>query len=523
VGDHIALIYDSPEERVSAVTPLIRVGLEKGELCLYISNEENDTGLVDALRAENIDVEKAIGNGGLILTHKQEMYFKQGFFDPEWTLKVIGNIADLAKSYGFTAMRIISDMRWDHDKVAGAQKWPEYEAKLNVLNPGISLRIICQYDRAAFSPSSLIIALHAHPKVVSGGLVNKNQFYVPTDQLLQGDYSELELQRMLDSIHLHNSTEADLLSRDQVLEEMRHKVGEALAAKKAVEDELNEQIARFNDLAERSSDWCWELDENGVYTWSSARVKDILGMVPEDIVGRTPLDLVSRDETDRIAKLLTKTMAAHVPITALEKEVRHKDGHTVFLEMSGMPQFGPDGRFLGYRGIDRDITGRKAAKQAIEDSRKRIEDSLAQIHERDLRIEALEVAMAQLKAVQSERDAAVQSVKESLRSSQAELNRTKEELGRVRDALGLREDELALARTAAEAKQEELDEYKASLTLLRQNLEDKEAELLSSQRELTEVQTLLKEKERELEELSRASVPNPAAWRSRGSCRGGGG
>ena len=501
-GDHIALIYDDPKERISAVTPLIRVGLEKGELCLYISNEENDTDMVEALKAENIDVDKAIGNGGLILTHKQEMYFKQGFFEPEWTLKVIENIADLAKSYGFTAMRIISDMTWIHEKVAGVQKWPEYEAKLNVLNPGISLRIICQYNRKVFSPSSLIIALHAHPKVVSGGSVNKNQFYVPTDQLLRDDYSELELQRMLDSIDLHNSSEADILNRDQALEDMRQKVNEAVAAKQATEDELNDQRARFNDLAERSSDWSWELDENGVYTWSSARVKDILGLLPEDVVGRTPMDLVARDEADHISHLLKKTMSAHVPITALEKEARHKDGHTVYLEMSGMPQFGQDGRFSGYRGIDRDITGRKAAKQAVEESHKRIEESVAKVQEREHRIEALEVALSQLKTVQSEKDAAVQSIKESLRSSQGELNRTNEELGRMRDALDLRDDELALAKTAADAKHVELEEHKASLTLLRQNLEDKEAELQASQTGLAEAQNAVKEREEELTDLS---------------------
>jgi hypothetical protein len=150
IGDHIALIYETPEERLSAVTPLIRVGLEKGEICLYISNEEDDTDMVEALKAGNIDVDKAIGNGGLILTHKKEMYFKRGYFDPDWTMKVIGNVAELAKSYGFTAMRIISDMTWTQEKVAGVEKWPEYEAKLNVFNPGISLRIICQYDRKVF-------------------------------------------------------------------------------------------------------------------------------------------------------------------------------------------------------------------------------------------------------------------------------------------------------------------------------------------------------------------------------------
>jgi len=502
IGDHIALIYENPEERISAVTPLIRVGLEKGEICLYISNEEDDTDIVEALKAENIDVDKAIGNGGLILTHKKEMYFKRGYFDPDWTMKVIGNVADLAKSYGFTAMRIISDMTWTQEKVAGVEKWPEYEAKLNVFNPGMSLRIICQYDRRIFSPSSLIIALHAHPRVVSEGSINNNMFYVPTDRLLRDDYSELELERMLDSIRLHNSAESDIQNRDQAIEELRRRLSEENAARKSAEEDLDKQQIRFNDLAERSSDWSWELDENGVYTWSSARVKDMLGLLPEDVVGRSPMDLMTKESAEHISNILAKTMAARVPITALEKQAKHQDGRTVYLEMNGMPHFSRDGKFLGYRGIDRDITGRITAKQAIEESHKRVEESLAKVQERDSRIEALEVAISQLKALQAERDAATQSIKESLRSSQTELTKTLEELGGLRDALQAREDELTQARAAAEAKQAELEEQKASLTLIRQNLEDKDAELVTTQSALAEVRKALQGKEGELVALA---------------------
>ncbi len=501
-GDHIALIYETDEERLSAVTPLIRVGLEKGEICLYISSEENDTDMLEALKAENIDVDKAVGSGGLILTHKKEMYFKRGNFDPDWTMKVISNVAELAKSYGFTAMRIISDMTWTQEKVAGVERWPEYEAKLNTFNPGISLRIICQYDRRVFSPPALIIALHAHPRVVTEGSINNNLFYVPTDRLLKDDYSALELERMLDSIRLYNSAESDLMNRDRTIEDMRRRVSEENAARREAEEELDHQQSRFNDLAERASDWSWEIDENGNYTWSSARVRDILGILPEDVIGRSPQDLITPESAEHISNILTKTMGAHVPITALEKQAVHKDGHTVYLEMNGMPHFGRDGKFMGYRGIDRDITGRMTAKQAIEESHKRVEESVAKVQERDHRIEALEVAITQLKSQQAERDATTQFIKESLRSSQAELTKTEENLGRLRDALQMREEELAAAKAAAEAKQAEQEEQKAGLTLIQQNLEDKDAELVTSQSALAEVQKALQEKDAEMVTLT---------------------
>lgn len=50
---------------------------------------------------------------------------------------------------------------------------------------------------------------------------------------------------------------------------------------------------------------------------------------------------------------------------ALENTNRHKDGHLVVLETSGVPYFDERGTLLGYRGIDRDISERKRAREAL--------------------------------------------------------------------------------------------------------------------------------------------------------------
>jgi PAS domain S-box-containing protein len=501
--DHIALIYETAEERLAAITPLIKVGLEKGELCLYISNEENDQGIVEALKAEHIDVEKAVGTGGLILTSKKEMYFKLGRFDPDWTIRVLNNIADLAKSYGFTAMRIMSEMAWTQEQVPGVERWPEYEAKMNSLNVGISLRIICQYDRTTFPPAAMLAAIRTHPKVVSQGSISKNIFYVPAERLLSGDYVALELERILDSIRLSNSSESELQNRDQLIDQMRRHVESSNAAKRTTELALEDSRRRFSEFAERASDWAWELDEHGTYTYSSPRVKDILGLQPEEVLGRTALDLVSsQEEADRVSAILTRTMGSRTPITALEKEMRHKDGHAVFLEMSGTPLFNREGDFLGYRGIDRDITGRKSAKLAIDESRKKAEESVAEVQARDQRIQGLEEAISQLRAAQADRDAALASINEALKGSQLEMAEAGEDLERLRNALLSREEEIAATKAAMEGKQAEIEKHRASLTLLQQNLMDKEGELAVMRSDLEQVKGQHQEKGGQLNELT---------------------
>ncbi|GEM_PF-1293367 len=502
VEDHIALIYDRDEERLTTITPLIKVGLEKGELCLYVSDEEDDTAIVEALKAEHVDVDKAVSNGSLILTSKKEVYFKLGRFDPEWTIRVINNIADLARSYGFTAMRVMSEMSWTQERVPGVERWPEYEARMNALSPGISLRIICQYDRRQFAPEALMAAIQTHPRVVAGGEINKNSFFIPTDRLLNGNYAEAELEQVLSTMRHINSSEAALQERDRAIEAMSRQAEAESAARKGLEAALEESRRRFKDLAERASDWAWELDEKGNFTYSSPRIRDILGLQPEDVIGKTPLDLVSKEAAERTSKLLARVMSSHAPISALEIEARHKDGHTVYLEMNGTPHFDHEGRFLGYRGVDRDITGRKASKQAIEESRKRMEESLAEIKARDERIAALDSELTRLRGSLSELDASIAALRVDIDGKEAQLNEAVEGLSRLNESLRTREAELVTLRAAQDEKQAKLEAQAEEIAGLKKQLEDKGGELTGIQATLAAAQLVIKGKAAELEELT---------------------
>ncbi|MBI0583324.1 MAG: PAS domain S-box protein [Methanomassiliicoccus sp.] len=502
VEDHIALIYETDEERLSTITPLIKVGLERGDLCLYVSHEENDAAIVEALRAENIDVEKAVNNGSLILTSKKEVYFKLGRFDPEWTIRVINNIADLAKSYGFTAMRVMSDMTWTQEKVPGVDRWPDYEARINGLNPGISLRIICQYDRRAFSPEALMAAIQTHPRIVSRGVINRNSFYIPAEDMPKENFAEVELERIMDIIRQVNSAESEIRERDRAIEVLNRQVKADSAAMKSLEASLEDSRRRFRDLAERASDWAWELDEKGVYVYSSPRVRDVLGLQPEDVIGRTPLDLVSKEEADRVSKLLTKAMSSHSPITALEKEVRHRDGHAVYLEMSATPQFDRDGKFLGYRGVDRDITGRKAVKQALEDSRKRNDEFLSEVQARDQRISALDAEIVQLRSSLAEMDADIASVREEMERKRSELAESAEGLSRLQEALQAQEAELTATRSASEERQIKVDAHVTEIARLQSELATKGLEITGINAALAAAQALSLGKDKEVDELT---------------------
>jgi len=110
----------------------------------------------------------------------------------------------------------------------------------------------------------------------------------------------------------------------------------------------------------------WEVDENAIYTYCSPKVKDILGYSPDQVLGRTPFDFMLDDEAKRVAGLFQEIINRRKAFAGLENVNRHKAGHEVVLETSGVPLFDDNGKFVGFRGIDRDITKRKRAESALE-------------------------------------------------------------------------------------------------------------------------------------------------------------
>ncbi|AFY35615.1 PAS domain S-box protein [Calothrix sp. PCC 7507] len=142
-----------------------------------------------------------------------------------------------------------------------------------------------------------------------------------------------------------------------------------------IEAALKHSEERFRNLVEASSDWVWEVNENAVYTYASPKVRDILGYTPQEIIGKTLFELMPPEEGGRVANIFAPIAAAQQPFKCLENINIHQDGHLVVLETSGEPIFDTEGKFRGYRGMDRDITERKLVEESLLRFRKAIEST----------------------------------------------------------------------------------------------------------------------------------------------------
>jgi len=163
------------------------------------------------------------------------------------------------------------------------------------------------------------------------------------------------------------------------------------------DDALRESEERFRALTESTSDWIWEVDVNCVYTYSSPKVKDLLGYEPEEIIGKTPFDFMPPEEAERLVRIYQGIEKNKNPINSLVNINLRKDGRKVVIETSGVPFFNSDGSLKGYRGIDRDITERKLFEEEIKKREEELNKRVKELEEFYNMAVGREIRMIQMK------------------------------------------------------------------------------------------------------------------------------
>jgi PAS domain S-box-containing protein len=153
-------------------------------------------------------------------------------------------------------------------------------------------------------------------------------------------------------------------------------ITERHAARKALR--LSEE--RFRQVAEAAREFIWEVDADGLYTYASPVVEQILGFTPEEVVGKMHFyDLfVPETREQKKAEALGK-IASRVPLRNCLNWRLRKDGNIVALESSGLPVLNSEGALLGYRGADTDVTSRTQAEEELRRSETRARAQAAEL------------------------------------------------------------------------------------------------------------------------------------------------
>ncbi|MBI5870787.1 MAG: PAS domain S-box protein [Actinobacteria bacterium] len=350
VHDHLCLIYESREEQLAAVIPFMKIGLERGERCVYIADDNTVAAVMTAMRERGIDVDAAVDAGALSIITKREAYLKEGRFDPDWMIGFLKDAVAAAKADGFSALRATGEMTWVLGGEPGTERLIEYESRLNYFFPDNDCLAICQYDRNRFDPEIIANVIRTHPLVIYGTNICRNFYYIPPDEFLEADRQKgnVETERLL----------ASLLDRERA------------------EAALRDSELAYHTLAESLPGMVYRVfvRENNRMQFFNRAAKEITGYTAEELKEGDvcSIDPIIVEEDQKLVTVEVRYAVAENRPFSIEYRIRHRDGNIRNLIEQGSPVFGADGKPLYIDGIIFDVTERVKAEQALRQSEERL-------------------------------------------------------------------------------------------------------------------------------------------------------
>jgi hypothetical protein len=182
---HVCVLYHSTDEEFRVLRPFIADGFRKGDRAFHIIDERQRSDHLRRLTELGVDVPAAEGTGQLEVRGWEQAHLRPGWFDQHAMLALVEEALTDTRQRGFPFTRWVANMGWALGGYRGVGDLVEYCSRLNDVVPRHEATIICTYDLAQFSATSVIDVLRSHPVAVIGGIVHENPFYVPPDELLR--------------------------------------------------------------------------------------------------------------------------------------------------------------------------------------------------------------------------------------------------------------------------------------------------------------------------------------------------
>lgn len=153
-----------------------------------------------------------------------------------------------------------------------------------------------------------------------------------------------------------NRTKAELIKE---LAELRHRV----AALEQTEEALRQSEQRFRLVADFTYDWEYWIAPGGDYLYVSPSCERITGYCAEEFLQNSGLlkTIVHPDDRDLVAGHLAAELTAHQAL-ALDFRITARNGEVRWIGHVCQPVYGDDGRWLGRRASNRDVTALRQAE-----------------------------------------------------------------------------------------------------------------------------------------------------------------
>lgn len=182
-GDHVCVFYPSLAERNEILIPYLREGLKAGDKCICVVDADEPDSVLAAL-GPDVDLGGRLSRQQLEVQRSQDTYLSGGGFSTDAMLEFWDRAIGGAFERGFNFARAAGEMTWALRQLPGVAELMGYESLLNLFLPRYPQVILCFYALDQFSGELLVDVLKTHPKVLLGGMVLDNPYYLEPDEFL---------------------------------------------------------------------------------------------------------------------------------------------------------------------------------------------------------------------------------------------------------------------------------------------------------------------------------------------------
>lgn len=150
--------------------------------------------------------------------------------------------------------------------------------------------------------------------------------------------------------------------------------GSNITAEVEARQAAEERKQAMEDFAQTASDWMWESDAEHKMAMITDAVQVQTGNPPSHYVGKSRFAFAADPDNAEAFAAHRLEIDDHQPFRDLVYKIKGADGHDRWLRVNGIPRFGANGQFLGYRGTGSNITAEIEAKRALEERNAAMED-----------------------------------------------------------------------------------------------------------------------------------------------------
>ena len=197
-GDHLCVLYRSVEELKNGLSPFIKEGLNRGELCFYIADEHMDPELAGLLASDGIDLLRLRQEGSVQLSSRYQTFLRYARFEPRLMMEFFERLLDQTLAKQFSGMRVMIDMSWSLS--IGCDQLIAFEALLNDHMMPWKMTTLCQYQIDRFAARILEDVLRTHPFALLGDQVCPNFYCEPTSLILGDPRANARVEWMMDTL-----------------------------------------------------------------------------------------------------------------------------------------------------------------------------------------------------------------------------------------------------------------------------------------------------------------------------------